>query len=269
MIIKIKALKKLDFNRVVRYILKDKTQNSFIIRHNLRGKLMSNWITQFEENEIKYRKRKRKNATVLTHEIMSFAKDDNPNLTLTILKDLARKYIEYRGKEAIVLAVPHFDKDHTHIHFLFSGIKYKSSETMRMSHDEFKQLKYIIQQYQMDKYPELIHSIVWHGKGDKVHINDIEYKSNSRGLETNKEIVKRLVSEVKEKAQSDSHFYLLLKEQNIKPYHRGGKVVGVRFKEKKYRWRTIMIREKYITDQKSHGQNEKLEQAIKNDLKFN
>ncbi len=240
MIIKIKSIKTKDFGRLVRYIVKDSSYDTFILRHNLKGTVMTDWITEFEDNERKYRTRKRKNATILTHEIMSFAKEDTEHLSLAILKELARRYIDLRGREAIVLATPHFDQDHTHIHFLFSGIKYKSNASMRMSKKQFKKIKQEIQQYQLDQYPELTHSVVWHGKGNQTVVNDKEYRVISRQGESDKQKVRRIIKKLQGTFNTDQELYEKLKDHNIIPYTRSGKVVGVIYNKRKYRWRVVI-----------------------------
>ncbi len=257
MIIKIKSIKKRDFGRLVRYVIKDSESQSFILRHNLKGNKMTDWIAEFEQNENEYRGHKRKNATILTHEIMSFAKEDNQHLSLKILKDLAHRYIELRGKEAIVLATPHFDQAHTHIHFLFSGIQYKSSSSMRMSRTQFKDLKQTIQQYQMDRYPLLTHSIVWHGKGKKEIVNDKEYRVITRHGESDKQKVKRIVSELKEATMSDEELYEKLRQHDIIPYTRSGKTVGVIYNQRKYRWRVLGVKAKERSQARSQKGIEK------------
>lgn len=257
MIIKIKSIKTKDFGRLVRYIVKDSSYDTFILRHNLKGTVMTDWITEFEDNERKYRTHKRKNATILTHEIMSFAKEDTEHLSLAILKELARRYIDLRGREAIVLATPHFDQDHTHIHFLFSGIKYKSNASIRMSKKQFKKIKQDIQQYQLDQYPELTHSVVWHGKGNQTVVNDKEYRVISRKGESDKQKVKRIVGEIKEMTASAEELYEKLKQHDIIPYTRSGKTVGVIYNKRKYRWRVLGVRVKELSQTKEQKSIEK------------
>ena len=68
-----------------------------------------------------------------THEIISFHKDDAKNITLDKLEDIARQYVRERNEKGMFVAVPHFDKEHYHIHICASGIEYKTGKAMRLS----------------------------------------------------------------------------------------------------------------------------------------
>lgn len=144
----------------------DEKGYSFIVSHNLKGNDIKEWVRQFQENET-FRKCKRVNSVLLTHEIISFHKDDASNITLEKLEDIAHQYVKLRNDKGIFVAVPHFDKEHYHIHLCVSGIEYRSGKSMRLSKNELKKVKKQIQEYQLSKYPELSKSIVTHDKQKK------------------------------------------------------------------------------------------------------
>src|SRR3989337_1597833 len=166
MIVKIKTRKRPTFRQLIECMMKDKArffnekENSFVIAHNLRGNNIGDWIKQFQKNE-EYRTRKRKDSVMLTHEIISFHKDEE-TISLAQMEDMAREYIRQRNPNGIYLAVPNTDKQHYHIHLMVSGVEYKTGKAMRMSKEQFQTLKKNIQQYQQEKFPELSKSVVNH-----------------------------------------------------------------------------------------------------------
>ena len=170
MIIKIKSHKnKRSFHLLLNYMLHDKDRlfddkgYSFAITHNLKGDSIESWVKQFKANE-EYRQHKRANSVILTHEIISFHKDDAKDISLDKLENMAREYILQRNPNGIYVAVPHFDKEHYHIHVCASGIEYKTGKALRLAKADLQKLKQKVQQYQIEKYPELDKSIVRHGK---------------------------------------------------------------------------------------------------------
>ena len=169
MIVKIKSHKRPGFKQLLEYMINnidrlfDAKDKSFVITHNLKGSDINRWEKQFKENET-HRLRKRKDSVYITHEIISWHKDDNKYLSLTKMEDMTREYLRKRNPKGMYVAVPHFDKDHIHIHVCASGIEYKTGKSMRLSKADLSKLKKGIQQYQIEKYPELSKSIVAHGK---------------------------------------------------------------------------------------------------------
>lgn len=100
----------------------------------------------------------RKNGTVYFHEILSFAKEDHQKLSAAILYDISRTYMYMRGENHKGIARIHTDKDHLHIHFVFSSNEVGSNKRRRLSKAEFSRLKQSMSLYQQRKYPELTHS---------------------------------------------------------------------------------------------------------------
>ncbi|MBI4930849.1 MAG: relaxase/mobilization nuclease domain-containing protein [Bacteroidetes bacterium] len=144
----------------------DEEGKGFVITHNLYRNSVGEWVEQYKENEI-HRINKRKNAVYLTHEILSWHKDDTAKISLGAMEDMAREYIELRNPNGLYIGIPHTDKEHYHVHFAVSALEFHNGKTMRLSKKEFALLKKRIQQYQQDKYPELSKSVVQHGSGKK------------------------------------------------------------------------------------------------------
>ncbi len=80
-------------------------------------------------------RKERKNVFV-THEILSWHRDDAKNITLQKMQDMAREYINIRNPNGMYIAVPHFDKEHYHIHICASGVEYRTGKVMRLSKKE-------------------------------------------------------------------------------------------------------------------------------------
>ncbi|NVN95463.1 MAG: relaxase/mobilization nuclease domain-containing protein [Bacteroidetes bacterium] len=243
MIIKIKSHKtKNSFQKLLNYMLYDKDRlfdekgYSFIVSHNLKGNDINEWIKQYQDNE-QYRRLKRVNSVLLTHEIISFHKDDATNISLEKLEDIARQYIRQRNINGMYVAVPHFDKEHYHIHICASGIEYRTGKAMRLSKTELLSVKKEIQNYQIEKYPELSKSLVNHGNEKKEYaLSDKEYKYKERtGRASDKEQLIGMMKTCYKKADSKDDFYENLKACGLTTYIRGGKISGIVFNDKKFR----------------------------------
>ena len=172
---------------------------------------------------------------MMTHEILSWHKDDAKEITLDKLEDIAREYIQKRNPNGMYVAVPHFDKEHYHVHICASGIEYRTGKTMRLAKQEMQELKQTIQQYQIDKYQKLTKSIVNHGtpKKDFALPSEKEYQHRQRtGRATDKELVIGMLKTAYKNAVSKNDFYNKLKECGLSTYIRGGRISGIIYCER-------------------------------------
>jgi Relaxase/Mobilisation nuclease domain len=232
MIIKILTRKTPSYNQLLEYITKD--NKGFVITHNLKGNKIKDWVKQYQENET-FRKNKRKDSILLTHEIVSFGKKDTKNLSIEKMEILTREYIRLRNPRAMVTAVSHHDKDHFHVHLAISALEYKTGKSMRLSKTDLSKLKKDFQNYQIEMYPELSSSIVKHGKGGK-SITDAEFQLKMRDKRmTDKEQVLEILNTCFKNSKSKDDFFLKLKERGLTTYMRSGKMTGIVFKNKKHR----------------------------------
>ena len=242
MIIKIKTRNKPSFKQLLEYIsdkeksrLPDTKKQSFIITHNLKGNSLKQWTEQFKKNE-EHRKNKRTDSVYLTHEILSWHEDDAKNITPEKMEIMTREYIQLRNPNGIYVAVPHFDKDHYHVHICASGIEYKTGKSLRLSKTNLLKLKKETQNYQIEKFPELSNSVVQHGKGEKKLLTDMEYQMKQRtGRMSDKEIVIEKLNACYKQAISTEDFFQRLKVCGLTTYVRGGKLTGVLHKNRKHR----------------------------------
>jgi hypothetical protein len=89
-------------------------------------------------------------------------------------------------------------------------------------------LKKNIQQFQIERFPELSKSIVQHGKKKKSVLTDKEYQIKLRtGRETDKEQLIGILKTCYKKANSKESLFQLLRECKVAMYERGGKTSGI------------------------------------------
>lgn len=240
----------------------DKEGRSITITHNLKGSSIDEWTKQYKANE-EFRLRKRKDSVKITHEILAWHKDDAKHITLAKMEAMAREYIKQRNPRGIYLAVPHFDKEHYHIHILASGIEYKTGKSLRLSKTDLHKLKKEIQQYQVEKFPELSKSVVEHGKKEKSFTSDNEYQVKLRtGRETEKGKLLEILKTCYKKADSKEAFYELLNECGLKTYERGGEISGVVFKNYKFRFKRVgFSKERFEELNKTMKRNNEIEKS--------
>ncbi|CAN5355357.1 hypothetical protein BH11BAC1_BH11BAC1_23090 [soil metagenome] len=245
MIIKIKSHKRDSFQKILEYMLNnkdrlfDKDKSTFTITHNLKGRNIAAWVNQYKANEI-LRAHKRKDGVRLTHEILSWHRDDSKKITLAKMEDMARKYIRQRNPNGMYVCVPHFDKEHYHLHICASGIEYKTGKGLRLAKTDLQNLKKGIQKYQQEKFPELSQSIVQHGKKDKSVFTEKEYQFKLRtGRESDKEKIIEVLKTCFKKANSKETYFTILQDSNLKMYERKGEVTGIVFNGQKYRFKSL------------------------------
>ena len=221
---------------------------SFTVTHNIKGDSIEGWVKQYKENE-EYRQNRRVDSVLVTHEIISFHRDDAENISFGKLEDIARQYVRERNINGMYVAVPHFDKEHYHIHICASGIEYLTGKSMRLAKKDLKVLKEKIQGYQMEKYPELSRSIVNHGSSpkEKALLSEKEYQYRLRtGRATDREQVIGMLKTCYKKANSRDTFFELLKETGLSTYVRGGRISGVVFSDRKFRLKTLGFTEERL-----------------------
>lgn len=248
MILKIRTNKRDKFAYVLEYMLGDKNRlydnggKPFVITHNMKGKGIdiSSWTKQFRENEKLRIRKRRKDGIVLYHEIISFNSLDSKNLTPEKIEDMIRQYIRLRNPNGSYVVCVHKDRDHIHAHICTSAIN-RSGKNMRLSRKDLADLKKNIQQYQMKRYPELSHSVVQHGsKGTRISEKEQHLKRRT-GKMSQREFIQMTVRSCFNRSKSPQDFRERLNEKGLKTYIRGGKVYGVDYAGRKFRFRTLGI----------------------------
>lgn len=215
--------------QLVNYLFKQEKDNKpkLILKHNLRSRSTKGWTKELDKN-FELRLNRRKDSIRLHHTIISFSNKDKKQINQELLKDITKKYIELRGKDNIYLASSHHDKEHIHLHIVMSSTKLITGESNRISRQEFKDLKLALDQYQKERYPELLNSLPAHGKSQKLQLPDPELKLQDReGKLSQMQGLLETVETVYSRSKSLDNFLSELKSEGIKTYDRGGKVYGV------------------------------------------
>ncbi len=214
------------------------------IKQNIRARSIQGYIKAFEENE-KLRLRHRADSVKAYHNIISFNRLDTKHVTNKMLNDIAERYISLRGPTSLFLGAVHQDKDHLHIHLIQSGVQCGTGKASRISRQEFQEVKRTLQEYQKDKYPELVHSLPEHGKSKNLKLNDRgigeKYKPNER--ESNKKELVELLGATLTGTTSWQHLMGSLAEKGAQPYFRNGRPQGVIYEDRKYRFSTLGVKE--------------------------
>jgi Relaxase/Mobilisation nuclease domain len=231
----------------------DKDGRSFIVTHNLKGNTIKSWEKQFLENET-HRLVHRKDSVKFTHEILSWSREDADKISLQKLEDMTRRYLELRNPNGMYLAVPHTDKAHYHCHIIASGVAYRTGKSLHPSRPVLQKLKKEIQEYQIEKYPELEKSVVSHGKRDVSRLTEKEYQYKLRtGRVTDREQVIGMLKSSYRKAESKETFIELLKESGLKTYDRSGKTTGIIFNDRKFRFSRLGFTEERLMELEQFG----------------
>lgn len=261
-----------------RYITNGKTtkdkkeQMMILVKHNIRSNTVEGFVSEFKQNE-SFRLYKRKDSVVLFHTILSFSPDDKTKVSTVILKDLSKKFIELQSPRCLSLAVAHFEKQHTHIHVLNSGVQV-NGRSARVSKREFSRILQELEQYQAEKYPQLVHSKIDHSK-KKVKeseqlIEQFKTSRKTKKLELHTEMSKFLQtsSSVEELVQS-------LSKNNRTVYYRNGRLQGIESEGKKYRFSSLgfsshhldVLSQKTIQHQKAVSELSELRSKVKEKTK--
>jgi len=232
------------FGYLLRYIFRDQaalSQNGkgmFVYLKYVKGSTLEDWESSFLENE-QYRKSTRKNTVYLRHFVLSFDPKDTPYLNGIKLLDLTEQFIEAYHPRAQAVAAAHFDTDHVHVHVCIATIEYRTGKTIRHSKREFAKLKERVQLYQQQRYPELIHSVI-QDKGDASKGKSSgEYRMQKRGITTKKATLTKLLTQLLNQATSLANFLEQLHAKGVQEYYRGGRITGVIYQGRKYRFRTL------------------------------
>lgn len=251
MIIKILPRKtKRSVGILINYILNDKDRvrseedGGFVITHNLKGETISDWKDEVLKNEaLRLYRRKGVEHNIITHEILSFSRDDHKNVTPEILRSIAEEYINLRGRQAMYVIAPHYNTKSLHLHCMVSGLEIESGLSMRQSWLELKDMRLSLQEFHLERFKEITHSAPDHGSRKTRTITDNEYQLIKRTgkLSAKQEILQNLHLWMGQ-SNSQSEFFERLKEQNFKTYVRGGKITGIVSEQgRKYRFKTMGI----------------------------
>lgn len=228
--------------RMIAYVLRDnavlrqKDGTPYQIRHNVFGSI-EEIERQFREVEAR-RLHQRVNANRFLHTILSLSEQDREKVTPEILMRLSQEYIALLNKDALYYGSIHMH-DNPHAHIIVSGCDLHGKST-RLDRKAFERLKQDLEAFQEREYPELLGSIVKHGKREKEADQDSSVFPS--GAKSHKDELKQILTASFELAHNRDEFFALLSEENeLKTYERGGKAAGVEQGGINYRFSTLGI----------------------------
>jgi len=200
----------------------------FLIKHHVFGQSIDEIAKQFLENEAG-RIYKRSDQISLQHTILSWHKDDSGHVTNEMLTDIVNKFISLRGENNLYVVSKHEDKSHIHLHAVVSATSLDGMSS-RLSQKEFANLKLELQEYQVEKYPALIHSLPRHGHAKQKIVEARQDSVKAPVKDWQKAAIEHVVKELSKVAYSHDDFLKRLYDLGHFPYYNHlGKLEGVAF----------------------------------------
>jgi hypothetical protein len=235
MILKSLTRTRANYKNLLEYIFHDKDtltgKNAFVIQKNMSGNSIKEWEYNLKQNE-KNRIHQRNKNIKMFHEIISFSKCDNKNITIAKMKAIGKKYLQLRGDNIMAVGTLHTNKEHFHLHLCISSVEIHTGRSIRISKESFKNLKNDFQNYHLQQFPEIIHSTVDHDKQLKKNISEKEYQLKKRGGQSDRDTIKEKLEEIYKQSDSRENFYKRISESGINIYTRDGKPYGIQGKRK-------------------------------------
>lgn len=197
------------------------------------------------------------------HTIISLADLDQEKATPEVLQEIANKYLELRG-DILAYAIPHLDTASHHIHVLESGTRYRENKSSGLRKQELHNLKMELECFIEERFPQLEHSKVKHGKG-KAYLKEAEYQLIKRKGTSEREQLQKLVQRAYSTAKSKQQFLDTLLDHGYTYYERNsdGIITGVLSESgRKYRFKTLGLSPDQIMALESIHEQQEEEQLL-------
>lgn len=274
MIIKMLRRKTPSFKQLLHYIARQDgvgEEDRRFMAHNLPLTDDLNELAEAFLENAEYRSNKnRKNGVVLHHHILSFNPVDSEGLSPGILEDIATHYIEENFPHFLAFSAVHRDKDHTHIHFCISANERGKKKLLQLNNKQFAKLKRDMEKWQLEKYPQLSKSVIFHKdkaqeieqkqevekdplqslnyaerqeaeiKTAKVRDKDFQMKQRT-GKATHKDTLSEQVQRIYQESHNLEAFVVALEEAGLEVYSYRGVLKGVIYEGRKYRFSTLNV----------------------------
>ncbi|MCF8276177.1 MAG: relaxase/mobilization nuclease domain-containing protein [Flavobacteriales bacterium] len=247
MIIKVIQLKSYNaISNVVNYIASDdgriKDHHEQGIFHNLNRTDQRSIATQLQTNFANHASNRIKNKA--KHVILSVNPIDRDKVTMEIMDDLSRHYIETAFPKAIVFGCHHMKQDHRHSHLIISGNELMSKTSTRQTKGQLRAVQQEMILYMQEHHPELTIGIDMSNYGKRLHSEKAYYKQKRNPLLTlTKDELAMTVQRLFRLSGNTKEFKQQLEEMGLRTYDHGGKLMGVYFgeDEKKMRFSRLRI----------------------------
>lgn len=237
-IVKILSRHSPTYATLVRYVLQYagnevKTRGTIVYTQNLRSDSVDGYIREFIENEA-FRRTRRKDSISLYHEIISFNSIEKRHIfTQGVIEDLAHEYMRLRGDKAVILAYPHFDQSHIHLHFCVSALQYRTGISAGLSKQKLQELKLAFQHYHKEHYPELTKSEPQHGRGGA-------YLTHGQWHAKRSDEIAHIIQQCFDMATTQNDFLASLRDAGLHHYERNGIPTGIAYKGAKFRFSRLL-----------------------------
>ena len=267
MIVKILSRNNPSYSSLIDYILKGskaKDHEPQIFTHNLRSETKQGWVKEYIDNEA-LRQNHRSNQIYLYHEILSFSnKEDEGAISKEVLDDIGKQYIALRGHDGLFVGAVHHDKEHTHIHFCTSGVKFRTGKAFRLSKYDLQGVKIRLQEYHKEKYPEIKQSFPEHSNG-REYVTNREWQARYKDERAIAKVkIQQEVQECFTKAKTQKEFLELLRDKNLPHYERNGMATGIVHGEMKIRFSRLDIsKEQFLSKPQDRTEDAKALSAIR------
>lgn len=230
------------FGQLVNYLFDQEKQveDDFTYLHNfssLKEDDKQSIIQAFKHNA-RYR---RANGLSCFHEIMSFSNRDREAVINTpgFLEDMAREYFELRCANALGVAKPHYDKQHLHLHLMFSANEIESPTSLSIRKSDFAKIKEDLQQYMEHTYPQIKHSSIAFKKHENVQSVGSEHMERRGNCSTVKASLQETILRHGSSLSLDE-YTAGLEAEGLQPYYRHNILQGVVHRGRKYRIKTLL-----------------------------
>lgn len=238
---------------LVRYLFDDEKKyidekgDDLVYRYNMLKGGVESYINQFKESIESIKDQK--GRVRLYHFILSFAPQSTKHLNAKKLRQITRKFIgqHSQGRGMYLASAQHHgtENPHTHIHLLCSGLALGNRKALRLNKQRFSEVQQEMQGYIKARFPELSPSIVNYGFAEKERekVTQTEYEIKRKGRTSKKQALKEQIELLASQSNSPEEFQAKLKEANIQPYSRNGKLTGYQdpSSNRKYRITTLKL----------------------------
>jgi hypothetical protein len=238
---------------LVRYLFDDEKKyidqkgEELVYRYNMLKGGVESYINQFKENLQSIQDQK--GRVQLYHFILSFAPESTRHLNAKKLRQITRKFIKQHSQGTgmyLGVAQEHGDENpHTHIHLLCAGLGIGNKKALRLNKQRFSEVQQVMQNHIKERYPELSASLVNYGLAEKERdeVTQTEYEIKKKGRTSKKNALKQQIESIALQSSCKEEFESLMKEANIQPYLRNGKLTGYKdpSSDRKYRISTLKL----------------------------
>ncbi len=227
MLVRSMSRKEASFAQLIAYVSREVSDGDFAIHHNVLARIQSDLVDEFNDNAKLLRKRK--NGTVMFHEIVSIKRPKglSDSAQKMALRDIAEHYIAARAPHNLVYGGLHDDhKGHLHYHLVISSNPLGIARRHWLTKKKFRAIAIGLEQRVLKTYPELEQTVAIN-KTAAIKISSKEQAVKVRTRKaSNNELLANDLSKVFQQSKSLKDLRTALKERQFNLYQRG-KAIGV------------------------------------------